>query len=260
MILTIDVGNIYTGIGVFQEGRLIKNWSFSTEKNKTMDEYRMFYNNLFLFGELEIRKVTGIVISSVVPPIGTTLKKVFQKYYGIDPLLVGPGIKTGINIKMDNPREVGSDRIVNAVAGHEKFPGQALVIVDFSTATIFDIISAKGDYLGGVIAPGIQISTEALFRNTAQLPRVELVKPVSVIGKNTVASMQAGIIYGFIGQVEGLIRRLKDELKEDAYVVATGALMDLIAREIEMIDRQEPYLSLEGLYYIARLNGLETGN
>ncbi|HQD04631.1 MAG TPA: type III pantothenate kinase [Halanaerobiales bacterium] len=258
MILTIDIGNIYTGIGIFQEGNLIKNWSFSTDKNKTMDEYRLFFSNLFLFGELEISQVKGIVISSVVPPLGTTLKNVFQKYYGLEPLLVGPGIKTGINIKMDNPREVGSDRIVNAVAGREKFPGQALIIVDFSTATIFDLISAQGDYLGGVIAPGIKISTEALFRSTAQLPRVELVKPATVIGKNTVASMQAGIIYGFIGQVEGLIRRLKEELKEETYVLATGALMDVIVSEIEMIDRQEPYLSLEGLYYLARLNGLET--
>ncbi|MFY9393458.1 MAG: type III pantothenate kinase [Halanaerobiales bacterium] len=258
MILTIDIGNIYTGIGIFQEGNLIKNWSFSTDKNKTMDEYRLFFSNLFLFGELEISQVKGIVISSVVPPLGTTLKNVFQKYYGLEPLLVGPGIKTGINIKMDNPREVGSDRIVNSVAGREKFPGQALIIVDFSTATIFDLISAQGDYLGGVIAPGIKISTEALFRSTAQLPRVELVKPATVIGKNTVASMQAGIIYGFIGQVEGLIRRLKEELKEEAYVLATGALMDVIVSEIEMIDRQEPYLSLEGLYYLARLNGLET--
>ncbi|HHU91919.1 MAG TPA: type III pantothenate kinase [Halanaerobiaceae bacterium] len=258
MILTIDIGNIYTGIGIFQEGNLIKNWSFSTDKNKTMDEYRLFFSNLFLFGELEISQVKGIVISSVVPPLGTTLKNVFQKYYGLEPLLVGPGIKTGINIKMDNPREVGSDRIVNSVAGREKFPGQALIIVDFSTATIFDLISAQGDYLGGVIAPGIKISTEALFRSTAQLPRVELVKPATVIGKNTVASMQAGIIYGFIGQVEGLIRRLKEELKEETYVLATGALMDVIVSEIEMIDRQEPYLSLEGLYYLARLNGLET--
>ena len=223
-----------------------------------MDEYRLFFSNLFLFGELEISQVKGIVISSVVPPLGTTLKNVFQKYYGLEPLLVGPGIKTGINIKMDNPREVGSDRIVNSVAGREKFPGQALIIVDFSTATIFDLISAQGDYLGGVIAPGIKISTEALFRSTAQLPRVELVKPATVIGKNTVASMQAGIIYGFIGQVEGLIRRLKEELKEETYVLATGALMDVIVSEIEMIDRQEPYLSLEGLYYLARLNGLET--
>ena len=260
MILTIDVGNIYTGIGIFQEGKLIKNWSFSTDKNRTMDEYRFFFNNLFISGEIEISKVCGIVISSVVPPLGTTLKNVFQKYYGIEPLLVGPGVKTGINIRMDNPREVGSDRIVNEVAGHEKFSGRPLIIVDFSTATIFDLISANGDYLGGVIAPVIQISTEALFRSTAQLPRVELVKPPSVIGKNTVASMQAGIIYGFIGQVEGLIKRLKDELKEDAYVIATGALMDLIAAEIEMIDRKEPNLSLEGLYYLARLNGLVTEN
>lgn len=258
MILTVDVGNIYTGIGIFQDDQLIKNWSFITARNRTMDEYRLFFDGLFRTGEIEIGKVRGIVISSVVPPLGTTLKNVFQKYYGIDTLQVGPGVKTGINIKMDNPREVGSDRIVNAVAGHEKYPGKPLIIVDFSTATIFDLISAQGDYLGGVIAPGIKISTEALFRNTAQLPRVELVKPPTVIGKNTVASMQAGIIYGFIGQVEGLISRLKDELKEEAFVLATGALMDLIAAEIEMIDRKEPHLSLEGLYYIARLNGLVT--
>ncbi len=256
MILTIDVGNTNTVLGVFENGTLKKDWYISTDKDKTSDEYGILINNLFTYEKLDIKEVTAIAISSVVPPIVTSLKMAAENFLGIEPLIVGPGVKTGINIKMDNPREVGADRIVNAVAAYEKFGGQPLIIVDFGTATTIDAISGEGEYLGGAIAPGVGISTEALFRNAAKLPRVELVKPKSAIGKNTIMAMQSGIIYGFIGQVEGLIGQFKKEIGEETYVIATGGLVNLIAPETEMIDKTEPYLTLEGLLYIIELNGV----
>lgn len=257
VILTIDVGNTNTALGIFEKSSLVKDWYISTDKNKTPDEYRILINSLFAYEDLDINELTAIAISSVVPPIVTSLRIAFQKFLDIEPLIVGPGIKTGINIKMDNPREVGADRIVNAVAAHSKFGGQALIIVDFGTATIFDAISAEGDYLGGAIAPGVGISTEALFHNAAMLPRVELVKPKTVIGKSTVTSLQSGIIYGFIGLIEGMIKRFQREIGEENYVIGTGDLAKLIAEETEMIDKTEQYLSLEGLLYIAKLNKKE---
>ncbi|MFP4660638.1 MAG: type III pantothenate kinase [Halanaerobiales bacterium] len=257
MILTIDVGNTNTALGVFEDGELKKKWYISTDKDKTSDEYGILINNLFTYEWLDIKEVTSIAISSVVPPVVTSLKRALQNFLSIDPLVVGPGIKTGINIKIDNPREVGADRIVNAVAAYEKFKGKYLIIVDFGTATIMDAISSKGEYLGGAIAPGVDISTEALFRNAAKLPRVELIKPRNAIGKNTVEAMQSGIIHGFVGQVEGIIRQFQQEIGEETYVIATGGMVDLIAPETEMIDKTEPYLTLEGLYYIVKLNGLD---
>ncbi len=257
MILTIDVGNTNTVLGVFEDGVLKKDWYISTDKDKTSDEYGILINNLFTYEKLDIEEVTAIAISSVVPPIVRSLKIAAENFFDIEPLIVGPGVKTGINIKMDNPREVGADRIVNAVAAYEKFGGQPLIIVDFGTATTFDAISGEGEYLGGAIAPGVGISTESLFRNAAKLPRVELIKPRSAIGKNTIMAMQSGIIYGFIGQVEGLIRQFKKEIGEDTYVIATGGLVNLIAPETELIDKTEPYLTLEGLLYIIELNGVQ---
>lgn len=254
MILTIDVGNTNTVLGVFEDGKLKKDWYISTDKDKTFDEYGILINNLFAYEKLDIGDVAAIAISSVVPPVVSSLKKAAQNFFNIDPLIVGPGIKTGINIKIDNPREVGADRIVNAVAAFEKFGGKPLIIVDFGTATTIDAISGDGEYLGGAIAPGVDISTEALFRNAAKLPRVELVKPESAIGKNTIMAMQSGIIYGFVGQVEGLIKHFKKEIGEETYVIATGGFVNLIAPETIMINKTEPYLTLEGLLYIVELN------
>lgn len=256
MILTIDVGNTNTVLGVFENDVLKKDWRISTVKDKTADEYGIIINNLFRYAGIDISKVSGIIISSVVPPVVTSLKKAAKTFLNITPLIIGPGVKTGINIKTDNPKEVGADRIVNAVAGHHKYSDRPLIIVDFGTATTFCAISCKGEYLGGAIAPGIGISTEALFSYAAKLPRVELLKPRNAIGKNTNMSMQSGIIYGFVGQVEKLIRKFKTENGNESLVIATGGLVSLIAPETEDIDIVEPYLTLEGLNYIGKLNDI----
>ena len=192
MLLVFDIGNSNIVLGVYKDDILLKHWRISSDRQKTGDEYGMLLNNLFNFNGLKISDIEAIIISSVVPPLVVPLSKMCQRYFNIDPLVVGPGIKTGIKIKYENPREVGADRIVNAVAAREKFPG-SLIIVDFGTATTFCAINNEGDYLGGAIAPGIGISSEALFQRAAKLPRIELVTPKSVICRNTITSMQAGI-------------------------------------------------------------------
>ncbi len=255
MILTIDVGNTNTVLGVFNKGELINNWRISTDKDKTPDEYGILFYNLFSYFNLKIGDIKGIIISSVVPPVVTVLQKTTRTFFNTQPLIIGPGIKTGMNIKMDNPREVGADRIVNAVAAYQKYGGP-LIIIDSGTATTFCAVTRDGNYLGGAIAPGIGVSTEALFRYAAKLPRVELSRPESAIGKNTIMGLQSGIIFGFVGQVEGLIDRFKKELGQESKVIATGGLVNLIAEETDKIDYVEPFLTLEGLYYIGLLNGL----
>lgn len=255
VILTIDVGNTNTVLGVYKEGRLVKHWRISTDKDKTPDEYGILLKDLFSFAKIDCEEIKGIVISSVVPPVVTVLEETSQVYFNLQPLVIGPGVKTGMNIKMDNPREVGADRIVNAVGAYQEYGGP-LIIVDFGTATTFCAVSENGDYLGGAIAPGVNISTEALFEHAAKLPRVELKKPNRAIGKNTTMSMQAGIIFGFVGQIETLIKKIKEELSPDSRVVGTGGLVELLAAETELIDVVEPFLTLEGLYYIGELNGV----
>jgi type III pantothenate kinase len=257
MILTIDVGNTNTVLGVFRKGELVNNWRISTDKDKTPDEYGILFYNLFSYSNLKISDIKGIIISSVVPPVVTVLQKTARTFFDLEPLIIGPGIKTGMNIKTDNPREVGADRIVNAVAAYQKYGGP-LIIIDFGTATTFCAVTEEGDYIGGAIAPGIGISTEALFRYAAKLPRVELLRPQRAIGKNTIMGMQSGIIFGFVGQVEGLIDRFKKELGQESKVVATGGLVNLIAAETNKIDQVEPFLTLEGLYYIGQLNDIES--
>jgi len=253
MLLVFDIGNTNIVLGAYEGKELLQHWRISTDRQKTGDEYGMLINNLFTYGGLSIKDIEAVIISSVVPPLVVPLVKMCQRYFKVEPLVVGPGIKTGIFIKYENPREVGADRIVNAVAAHHKYGGP-LIIVDFGTATTFCVIGENGDYLGGAIAPGIGISTEALFQRAAKLPRIELVKPKNVICRNTVTSMQSGIIYGFVGQVDGIVRRMKEEMNRDAFVVSTGGLATLIATESSTINAIEHFLTLEGLQIIYELN------
>src|SRR5512135_1678499 len=239
MLLVVDVGNTNTVLGVFQSasgsvggpyGPLIAHWRVATSKTQTVDEYGVLFRNLFAIEGLEVKEVKGIGISSVVPPLDSTLREMCERYFHSRPLFVEPGVKTGMPVHYDNPAEVGADRIVNGVAAFEKFGGPCIV-VDFGTATTFDAVSKKGEYLGGVIAPGIGISAEALFERTARLPRVDIRKPARVIGSNTVGSVQSGLYYGYLGLVDGILERLLAELGSEAKVVATGGLASLIGKD-----------------------------
>lgn len=253
MLLVFDIGNTNIVLGTYDDKKLLKHWRISTDRQKTGDEYGMLINNLFNFQGLSIKDIHAIIISSVVPPMIVPLVKMCKRYFHIDPLVVGPGIKTGIRLKYENPREIGADRIVNAVGAFEQYGGP-LIIVDFGTATTFCAIAANGDYLGGAIAPGIGISTEALFQRAAKLPRIELMTPKTVICRNTVSSMQSGIIFGFTGQVDEIVRRMKLELDADAKVIATGGLANLIARQSKTIDKVEAFLTLTGLRVLYERN------
>ena len=257
MILLIDVGNTNIVLGVSKEEKFIASWRISTDANKTSDEYGIQVMQLFNQNALDPKDVSGIIISSVVPNIMYSLEHMIRKCFNTEALVVGPGIKTGINIKYDNPKEVGADRIVNAVAAHEKYK-RPLIIIDFGTATTFCAITKRGNYLGGNIVPGIKISSEALFERAAKLPRVELEKPKSIICKNTITSMQAGIIYGYIGQVEYIVNMMKNEMKEldeeEPFVIATGGLASLISEGTNIIDKIESQLTLEGLKIIYEKN------
>jgi type III pantothenate kinase len=253
MLLAVDVGNTNIVLGVYDGSQLKVSWRISTNRQQTGDEYGIIIKNLFSQANVDDKALTGMVVSSVVPPLMFSLQEMATRYFGIDPLVVGPGMKTGLNIQIDNPREVGADRIVNAVAGIEIY-GPPLIIVDFGTATTFDAISAKGEYLGGSIAPGISISMEALFQRAAKLPRVELIKPKKVIGRDTITSMQSGMIYGFVGQVDGIVTRMLKEFPHKPKVIATGGLATLIADESETLEVVNPLLTLEGLRIIYNRN------
>ncbi len=254
MILVMDVGNTNIVLGVYEERKLLCHWRMSTDKEKTSDEFGMFMLNLFNSEGLKPGNIEAVIIASVVPPIMYSLEHAIKKYFKVDPINVGPGLKTGINIKYENPREVGADRIVNAVAAYEIYGGP-LIVVDFGTATTFSAISSRGDFLGGVICAGVKISAEALFQKAAKLPRIELTKPENLIGRNTVVSMQSGIIYGYVGQVDYIVNRMKREMKESGIkVIATGGLARYIASETPAIDEINGFLTMEGLRLIYEKN------
>jgi type III pantothenate kinase len=253
MLLVIDVGNTNTVLGLYDGEMLVHDWRIRTVIDHTVDEYGMLILNLFNNSGISSKDVKSIIISCVVPPMLNILEPLCQKYFGIEPLIVGPGVKTGMPIFYDNPKEVGADRIVNAVAAYEKYR-RAMIIVDFGTATTFDYISPKGEYMGGCIAPGIMISSEALFERASKLPRVELCKPRLIITKDTVSGMQAGIMYGYAGLVDGIVERMKAESASKPLVVATGGLAKLISGVAKHIDVVDEMLTIEGLRIIFMRN------
>ena len=257
MIFVVDVGNTNIVLGVIEGKEIISDWRLSTDNPRTADEYGMVIKDLFDSENYNIGDVEGVIISSVVPNIMYSLEHAIRKYFKQEPIIVGPGTKTGINIKYDNPKEVGADRIVNAAAGHAIYGGP-LIIIDFGTATTFCAITESADYLGGAITPGISISSEALFQRAAKLPRIELVKPPTVICKNTIQSMQAGIIYGYAGIVDSIVGKMKEEMRgygeKEPLVVATGGFASLIASEAKSIDKIDSVLTLQGLRILYEKN------
>jgi type III pantothenate kinase len=253
MLLALDVGNTNIVFGLFLGKDLRYHWRISTRREGTPDEYGILIEELFSHARIQAREVRAAVISSVVPPLQATLREMMERHFSVAPLLIEPGIKTGMAILYDDPKEVGADRIVNAVAAVEKY-GKPTIVVDFGTATTFDVISKRGEYLGGAIAPGIHISAEALFERAAKLPRIDIARPKEAIGKSTVASMQSGLYFGYLSLVEGMLARIKAEINGDPIVVATGGLAHLIVGNSPLIDHIDPLLTLEGLRIIHERN------
>lgn len=253
MLLAIDVGNSNIVVGIFQGDDLKANWRFATDLHRTADEYAAILLNLVPREGIKMSMITEAIMCSVVPSLEGAFSTLCRRYFGVSPLLVEAGVKTGVRIVTDNPREVGADRVVNAAAAHRLYGGP-LIVLDFGTAATFDAVSAEGDYLGGAIAPGINIAAEALFARTAKLPQVEPVKPKHVIGRNTVTALQSGIFYGYIGMVEGIVARMREEMGGQARTVATGGYGELMAQETPMIEIVNPNLTLIGLRLIHEMN------
>jgi len=256
MLLVIDIGNTETTLGVFEGEELRATWHLATAIHRMADEYATLMLDLLHYKGMDASDIKGIALCSVVPPLTATFEQLSQRYFHISPLVVASGVKTGVRIRMDNPREVGADRIANAAAAHHLYRGP-VIIVDLGTATTFDTISKDGDYLGGAIAPGIATAAEALFTQASMLPRIELARPKYAIGSNTIAAMQSGIIFGYIGLIEGVVARIQQELEEieeKAKVVATGGYAELLAKETAVIDIVNPDLTLIGLRLIYLMN------
>jgi len=253
MLLAVDIGNTNITIGVFENEQFHATWRMATNVNQMADEYAVLLLNLLHHKGVDMSDIEEAVLCSVVPPLTPTFVELIKRYCNISPLVIGAGVKTGVSIRMDNPREVGADRIVNAAAAHHLYGGP-VIIVDIGTATTFDTVSKEGDYIGGAIATGIGTAAEALFAKAAALPRVELVHPKRAIGTNTIAAMQSGIVFGYVGLVEGIVTRIQQELGEKATVVATGGYAELIAKETKIIDVMNPDITLIGLRLIYLMN------
>jgi type III pantothenate kinase len=256
MLLAIDIGNTNIVLGLYQEKNLITHWRLATQAERTSDEYGVIISQLIDYSGHGLEQISAIAVSCVVPPMLTTAQELADKFFHIEPLIVGPGIKTGMPILYENPKDVGADRIVNGIAAYEKFH-DACIIVDFGTATTIDLISKKGEYIGGAIAPGLSISLEALFQRASKLPRIEIVKPKEVIGRNTIHSIQAGIFYGYVGLVEGIVRRMRADFAPRAKVVATGGLAPLVASECSSIEAVDEFLTLDGLRIVHERNSVQ---
>lgn len=259
MLLAFDVGNTNIVLGVFKDGKLLENWRMETDANKSADEYGMVINQLFKYAGIDANEICDVIIATVVPSVLYTLQHLSLKYFNKKPIIIESGVKTGLQIRYDNPKQVGSDRIVNAVAAYAKYGGP-LILIDFGTATTFCAVTEKAEYLGGAIAPGLKISSEALFKMTSQLPKVELECPDTVICKNTIKSMQSGLVYGHMGMVDFIVKGMKKELTEmgcdvaNLKVIATGGLASLIDEGVDCIDIVDKMLTLEGLEIIYEKN------
>ena len=253
MLLVININNTNTMLGLFHNQKWIANWRVSSDRAKLVDEYGMLLKNLFDFEGYKWEDISAVAIASVVPPLTTTFVDMSRRFFKRDPLVVSHAIKLGVKVRTDYPAEVGADRILNALATH-RLHGSPAIVVDFGTATTFDAISAEGDYLGGAIAPGLGIAAEALFSRTAKLPRIELVAPPAAIGPNTIQCMQSGLVLGYVGLIEGLVKRIRAELGGKARVIGTGGMAPVLAKETKVIEIVDQMLTLEGLRFIYELN------
>src|SRR4051812_9367244 len=257
MLLAIDVGNTNIVLGVFDADSLVQSWRLQTLRERTSDELGLLVDGLFAHSRIERVRIRGVILGSVVPPLTNTIRLMTERYFSVKTVVVEPGLNTGMSILYENPAEVGADRIVNAVGAWERFgknAGRPMIVVDFGTATTLDAITAKGEYLGGAICPGVQISADALFQRAARLPRIEVRKPARIVGRTTVGAMESGLFWGYVGMVEGLVKRMTDELGGKAVCVATGGLADVIAPETTLIQHVDADLTLHGLRIVWERN------